>query len=478
MAKETLGKTVKQLKQERTLAKSAFTKQANYLSKAANEMIKDELQEEFSKLSSLARHVSDANEDYRSGLLAEAGTEEDGEVKLNKHQQAELEQHQQAELEQTMEECDMRLGDIREAVQANLWPRYGKEDIDFAFQEAEEACDRAQASPVTAINRDGYELLLERARRLIHVATVSLKDWEKWIPHNQTADLKGRLKDLRISGSNLEARRAEFLTAQRIAEDQQPQPAPVPQPVVRIKPTCLPKFIGIRRNFHRWKRDWESLQKQGEPTGSVEVKKFQLLDSVDERICRDLSLTTYNSAEDIFRVLQNRYGNKPMIALEIIEDLERIPPLKSHQPRKVIDLIQAVEKALNDLTELESIGAIKNPLVIRSIESKLPDNLKRDWLAFMVNPRNGVTPDNHFDILLTFLKTQEDILEKLDQLGVSEKPEKKAMYPEKRYASTKSTRRGGCVVCGDEKHRDKIFFCKQFKELKPGEKLNQMSCRE
>ncbi|XP_039503109.1 uncharacterized protein LOC120459751 [Pimephales promelas] len=464
MAKETLGKTVKQLKQERTLAKSAFTKQANYLSKAANEMIKDELQEEFSKLSSLARHVSDANEDYRSGLLAEAGTEEDGEVKLNKHQQAEL--------EQTMEECDMRLRDIREAVQANLWPRYGKEDVDFAFQEAEEACDRAQASPVTAINRDGYELLLERARRLIHVATVSLKDWEKWIPHNQTADLKGRLKDLRISGSNLEARRAEFLTAQRIAEDQQPQPAPVPQPVVRIKPTCLPKFIGIRRNFHRWKRDWESLQKQGEPTGSVEVKKFQLLDSVDERICRDLSLTTYNSAEDIFRVLQNRYGNKPVIALEIIEDLERIPPLKSHQPRKVIDLIQAVEKALNDLTELESIGAIKNPLVIRSIESKLPDNLKRDWLAFMVNPRNGVTPDNHFDILLTFLKTQEDILEKLDQLGVSEKPEKKAMYPEKRYASTKSTRKGGCVVCGDEKHRDKIFFCKQFKELKPGEKLN------
>ncbi len=41
----------------------------------------------------------------------------------------------------------------------------------------------------------------------------------------------------------------------------------------------------------------------------------------------------------------------------------------------------------------------------------------------MVDPRNGVTPDNHFDILLTFLKTQENILEKLDQLGVGEKPE-------------------------------------------------------
>ncbi len=61
----------------------------------------------------------------------------------------------------------------------------------------------------------------------------------------------------------------------------------------------------------------------------MEVKKFQLLDSVDERICRELRLLTYNSAEDIFRVLRKRYGNKSTIALEIIEDLERIPPLKS-----------------------------------------------------------------------------------------------------------------------------------------------------
>lgn len=167
MAKETLGKTVKQLKQERTLAKSTFTKQANYLNKAADGMIKHELQEEFSKLSSLARNVSDANDDYRAGLLAdaEAGTEEGEEVKLDKHQQAEL--------ERTMEECD-----IREAVQSNLWPRYSKEEVDSAIQETEKACDRAQASPITAINRDGYELQLEGAKRLIHDAIASLKDWE------------------------------------------------------------------------------------------------------------------------------------------------------------------------------------------------------------------------------------------------------------------------------------------------------------
>ena len=100
MAEEALGKSVKQLKQERTSAISAFTKQANYLSKAADGLVKHQLLEEFYKLSSLARCVSDANDDYRAGLLAEAeaGTEKDEEVKLD--------MHQQAELEKTIEECD------------------------------------------------------------------------------------------------------------------------------------------------------------------------------------------------------------------------------------------------------------------------------------------------------------------------------------------------------------------------------------
>lgn len=44
--------------------------------------------------------------------------------------------------------------------------------------------------------------------------------------------------------------------------------------------------------------------------------------------------------------------------MEIIEDLDRVPPLKPNQARRVIDLIRAVEKALCDLTELGSIKVI------------------------------------------------------------------------------------------------------------------------
>jgi len=43
MAEEAFGKAVKQLKQERTLAKSAFTRQANFLSRGAKNLTKSEL---------------------------------------------------------------------------------------------------------------------------------------------------------------------------------------------------------------------------------------------------------------------------------------------------------------------------------------------------------------------------------------------------------------------------------------------------
>lgn len=91
--------------------------------------------------------------------------------------------------------------------------------------------------------------------------------------------------------------------------------------------------------------------------------------------------------------------------MELIEKLERICAVKGNQPRKVIELIQIVEKALSDLTDLGNTGAIKNPFVIMSIESKLPEFVKRDWLIFMIDHDNGVNPENHFEHLLKFLET-------------------------------------------------------------------------
>lgn len=47
MAEEAFGKTVDQLKRERTVAKGSFTKQANFLRRSASAMTEAELRNEF-----------------------------------------------------------------------------------------------------------------------------------------------------------------------------------------------------------------------------------------------------------------------------------------------------------------------------------------------------------------------------------------------------------------------------------------------
>lgn len=116
---------------------------------------------------------------------------------------------------------------------------------------------------------------------------------------------------------------------------------------------------------------------------------------------------------------------------------------------------------------------MKNPLVTKSIEGKLPETLKKEWLVYVSDQQSSVTPDNRFDNLLAFLKKQESIYEQLEQLR-DEEPNKRELRTEPRWARTKSTKSSndqtGCVVCGDVKHKRKLYFCKQFRSLKPADR--------
>ena len=188
--------------------------------------------------------------------------------------------------------------------------------------------------------------MLTHLRDITRTAKERHDRWKRWIPSDRKKDIQDRLKELDLTIPVLVSRKAEFIQVKLKEEDKQQTrtvPPNPPMPSIKLKATALPKFSGIKRDFHRWRKDWEALQRQGEPTGSREVKKFQLFDSLDERITRDLRLTTYNTAEDVFRVLGNRYGNQTTIAIEIVEELQKMPAVRSHQPRKIVELIQAME---------------------------------------------------------------------------------------------------------------------------------------
>lgn len=277
MAEEMFGKSLKQLKLDRTMAKSSFTKQANFLSRKASNMTEMELREEFKKLTSDARHVSDSNDDYKAGLLAEMEVEA-----------GELDKRQEADLEKTIDDCESKLEEVKQIVQSNLWKKYGQDELYTAIQEAEKACNDASDIKVLTVNKSAYEVQLSFVETVIQDSTKSFVTWEIWIPVEERDNIEDRIKQIKLMKNKLQARKSQFAIAQTIAEEKSKSdaaqsdltPLPIlapPAPIVKIRPICLPKFHGCKRNFHRWRKDWESLQKQGEPSGSVEVEKVSVV---------------------------------------------------------------------------------------------------------------------------------------------------------------------------------------------------------
>lgn len=149
-----------------------------------------------------------------------------------------------------------------------------------------------------------------------------------------------------------------------------------------------------------------------------------MLDSLEDKITQDLRLTSYNTVEDVFLVPENRFGNQTTIASKIVEELKRIPPVKGYQPRKIVELFEAVEKALQDLSDLGDTGTIKSPLMSKSIETKLPESLKKEWLVYAADKKNSVAPEKQFDSLLSFIKEHESIYKQHEQLR-DEEPSRK-----------------------------------------------------
>ncbi|GAA6088180.1 uncharacterized protein LOC116373668 [Tachysurus ichikawai] len=137
MAKEILGKTVKELKQERTLAKGAFTKKANFLSR-------------------------------------------DIEAETDKGEEADLNEQQQTELEKTFQECEARLDEKRiEAPQVPVPVPQPTPFLLFAYREV----------PQASTGFSPFELLY--GWRVQGALNLLRKGWEATASGNGTKSEKG-----------------------------------------------------------------------------------------------------------------------------------------------------------------------------------------------------------------------------------------------------------------------------------------------
>lgn len=133
-------------------------------------MVEAELTEELSKLSDYLRKLLDANNDYKSGLLAKTRKEE---------KEACLGEQQESDIKRTTNEAEARFKEVRDVVQVNLWSRYGQQKLTAAILEAEKCGDVPSNLPVDSTNLEGYEVHLNLLEKRINETTRVMSVWEQ-----------------------------------------------------------------------------------------------------------------------------------------------------------------------------------------------------------------------------------------------------------------------------------------------------------
>lgn len=293
MADQAFRKSVEQLKMERTTAKRSFSRLCNSIMRTYRDMSEEELKESFNQLTMEAGKVMVTNDDVEARIIVEL------EAELDTDKAAVLTEQQKSDLEKFAKECELRLKVIKDLIQEALWTNFGNSELSIALQAAETGCEHA-ASAQPSGNKGAYDFMLKHLQGLVKTAKEVHGLWKRWIPPDYHKDIQSHLKVLELCIPKLISQKADFIQARikEVAGRLTPTPTVgafiFPMPTIKLRLTALPKFTSNRREFHRWKKDWEALQRQDKPTGSREVKKIQLLDSLDDKITRDFHLSTYN----------------------------------------------------------------------------------------------------------------------------------------------------------------------------------------
>lgn len=483
------------LKGKRASTQATFTRRANKMSLGVDIFEKGALIEEMRAISADFDRAHDA-----ASTLLEALAEIDG---------------GEEEAGKTNDRIGQMFTVFREAFQLardTLWTKFASSEIQQHVDGTEEKCKEVEAISFDDMTENDFDSHREGLWETIHDFEQKVLAWERIVsdkvnPHKQLLyKFRSRVRDWELrwkkssrtpkpepsaagmqQTSNQSSVQISLDQHSTSASNQPSAPAAPPsqslptilKPQISLERTRLPIFSGNMTDYYQWKAEWTELETLGNPLRTAGVTRFHLLASLTEKVKRDLVLSSCVTVEEMVKRLDHRFGNKAKIVLKIAEEVESLPAVRGNNPRKTIELIQAVERALSNLVILGEEDIVKNRLVAQSLERKLPSSLKEKWIEFKAEPLNEVTPQNHFDSLLLFLQKHEAILEELDQLdeglGESNPPAKTPVDKGAKKAFSKATsgQRGSssrpqsdsCTACSETQHAGRLYACATFRGM-------------
>ena len=176
---------------------------------------------------------------------------------------------------------------------------------------------------------------------------------------------------------------------------------------VKMEKMPLPKFTGEPRFYHRFKKDFLDLVR---PNLNDREAAFTFRKCLGENVEVILGSGDF-TVEQMIERLDEKFGEPSKIIDSIIGDIKKFKVIDLDDSKRLIDLINIIERAFYDLQSLKMEQEISNCNVVSLIESKLPKNVALNWYRFIYMSGSKVDKTNKFPFLLDFLINERKALE-------------------------------------------------------------------
>ena len=169
---------------------------------------------------------------------------------------------------------------------------------------------------------------------------------------------------------------------------------------LRVKSLTPPKFTGNIREYGAFKKDYSRLMFPGYGNDFYAFKSclsgeaLEWIEGVDDDYDKMLSR------------LDEKNGNIAKLTEVIVYDLKKLKLVSEGDSKKLIHLINVVERSFLDLQKVGAKSEISSTYIISMIEKLLPNNIRHQWVHIAQTLNN---PDSLLEEFIDFLLKERSV---------------------------------------------------------------------
>ena len=223
------------------------------------------------------------------------------------------------------------------------------------------------------------------------------------------------------------------------------------EPSLKLDRLCLPIFDGDPRAYARFKRDFKATVVKA--YADQDVQLLYLKNQCLAGTAKD-SVTNIVNLDSAWTRLDERYGQSSVIVGQIVKDLDGLR-LGTDAEKAIIKVHDALERAWDDVVAIDRVVDFCNVIILRTLESKLPERVQLKWLETKVSIANNSLVEQ-VTKLKEFLSVERKIAESAIDLR-SKAPQSKYDKPKKFSGqlsgdSKPEVKPKTCFRCGNQGH--------------------------